>query len=436
MSAVSALPPIAAAMPPESRPAWPGSVWIGMLDVAVLEGLPEDGMLALQRGDWYETARFLVRDGGAVLGFVDLPLDAGHAAAAALRTAIQQLPRRRPSRPSGVLPSVSVVICTRDRASSLRTALESVVVLDYPSVEIVVVDNASSTSETRDLVVERYADRVRLVIEPVPGLARARNAGLAAATGDLVAFTDDDVVVDAGWLRGLVQGFSVGDVGCVTGLVPSGELVTPLQAYFDDRVKWSRNTAGRTYRLADPPRDLPLFPFSVGEFGTGANFAVRRSVAQGLDGFDPVFGVGTRTAGGEDLDFFTRVLLAGHALVVEPDAVVWHRHRRELSGLRKQTRGYGVGLGAWLTKIALQPRTLSMALRRAPRAIALLLRKRRLPHVSVALPGMPKPFVFDVDDPSRIDVQRLARYELWSVFAGPVAYVRERLARSRNLRRG
>jgi len=244
-----------------------------------------------------------------------------------------------------------------------------------------------------------------------------------------VAFTDDDVLVDARWLRGLAAGFAIAeDVAGVSGLVPSGELRTPVQAYFDDRVFWSRNIQRRVYRLSSPPKDSPLFPFSVGDFGTGANFAVRRSVALTMGGFDTAFGVGTRTGGGEDLDFFTRLLLDGGALVLEPSAVVWHRHRADLVGLERQTRGYGRGLGAWLTKVALQPRTLAMAIRRAPLAFVKLAAKRTATAAATGVPGVPAPFPPEVFADIREETERLARLELRCVAGGPWHYLRQRSA--------
>ena len=264
---------------------------------------------------------------------------------------------------------------------------------------------------------------MRLVTEPRPGLSRARNTGLAVATGEFVAFTDDDVVVDRYWLAELAAGFSrAPGVDLVSGLVPSGELRTRVQGFFDDRVSWSKNLRGRLYSLTSPPPDLPMFPFSVGEYGTGANFAVRRSAATALGGFDTAFGVGTRTGGGEDLDMFTRVILDGRSLVMQPSALVWHRHRDDLAALRVQARGYGIGLGAWLTKILLDPSTARIALVRAPHALGRLLSLAwRTPEVSVV------ERTGGIDELDRT-IARVGFLELFSVARGPFAYARQRAA--------
>jgi GT2 family glycosyltransferase len=410
-----------------AAPTWEGALWIGALDVDDL-ARPDLGDVVLTDPEGHRGARLLVRRGRSVLGFVDAPVVDGRVSVDLLRSEVAALPLAvAPVEPIH-LPTVTVVLCTRDRAEHLRGALRSVLRLDYPSFDVVVVDNAAATDETRDLVRTDFDDpRVRYLEEPVPGLSSARNAGLAAATGDIVAFTDDDVVVDNQWLHGLAAGFAQGeDVACVSGLVPSGELRTPVQRFFDDRVSWSRNVATRVFRLAEPPADLPLFPFSVGAFGTGANFALRRRPALLLGGFDTAFGVGTPTGGGEDLDVFTRVLLAGHALVVEPSALVWHRHRSDLAALRLQATGYGTGLGAWLTKIALDPASLRLALRRAPGAIRVLAAKRRVDAPSGGSAESASASSAPQDADLDREIARTARHELVSVARGPHLYLRQR----------
>jgi GT2 family glycosyltransferase len=411
------------AMSSAGPPDWPGATWVGMLDQAVILEATASTELRLTGSAGYGTARLLLRVDRRVRGFIEFPVQDGRVLAAGLRDRVHRLAPAQPLDMPPTLPGFTVVICTRDRAGQLRGALTSVLALDYPHLDVLVIDNAPSDTQTRDLVEREFDDpRLSIVEEPVPGLSHARNAGLRHARRPFVAFTDDDVVVDPWWLRALAAGFARGDdVDCVSGLVPSGELRTAVQAYFDARVSWSRNLAVRRFSLADPPADLPMFPFSVGEFGTGANFALRRTNALAMGGFDTAFGVGTRTGGGEDLDMFTRVLFAGRSLVVEPSAIVWHRHRADLGALRHQARGYGIGLGAWLSKIALQPRTALMAIRRSRTAVPRLLGKNGAPTTTPSLAA--------VDDTAAELGRAIARvgwYETVSVAHGPWAYLRQR----------
>ncbi len=352
-------------------PDWDGAQWVGQLEDTAADPDPAAGaVLALDGAGGYRRARLLIRHGGAVRGFVGAEIVDGAVSVAELAAAVAALPAVEELPEVTQAPLVSVVICTRDRTDQLRAALASVLALAYPCIEVVVVDNAPSTTATAEYLDALGEPRVRLVTEPRAGLARARNAGVLAARGDVVAFTDDDVVVDPLWVDGLLAGFArAADAGCVCGLVPSGELRSRTQAYFDQRVSWADSARARVFRLREPQPDLALFPFQVGAYGTGANFALRRSAVHDLGGFDEALGVGTPTGGGEDIDMFVRVLLAGHALVVEPSAVVWHRHRDDLAALRIQARGYGLGLGAWLAKVAVSRQAAPLALRRCGGAL-------------------------------------------------------------------
>jgi GT2 family glycosyltransferase len=304
--------------------------------------------------------------------------------------------------------SVSVVVCTYDRPAGLSRTLASILEVDWPEFEVVVVDNAPDRPGTREAVHELGDPRLRYVAEPVPGLSAARNRGVRAARGATVAFTDDDVIVDRGWLRALATGFTRGEhVGCVTGLVPAGELDTAYQAYFDDKVKWSETLAPRLYDLKDNRGTSPLFPYANGDIGAGANFAVRRTVFDSVGDFDEALGAGSPAEGGEDLDFFARLLLDGWQIAFEPGAIVWHEHRRDRGALRSQMHGYGAGLTAYACKHLLFGRA-------APTVIAALAagrgngsRGRELPPITPEIPEM-----------------RIA--ELRGMLAGPWAYIRGR----------
>lgn len=402
------------ALPITQPPSWSGAVWIGDIDIDLVELHSSSGYRLVDSAG-YTRARLLVRRRQESLGFVEVTVDGGRVDSNELRSAVGQFATGR-STPAETLDRcepLTVVLCTRDRVEMLKSALASILDLDYPDLTVVVVDNAATTDATRKYVAALHDSRVRVVIEPEPGLSRARNAGLRVARTDIVAFTDDDVVVDRYWLQGIMAGFNRGaTVACVCGIVPSGEIRTPAQAYFDQRVGWARSCSTRVFQGDSPPTDVPLFPFQVGIYGTGANFAVRRHVVFKLGGFDEALGAGSPTSGGEDLDMFFRVLNDGWQLAYEPAAVVWHRHRDDNGALEIQARGYGLGLGAWLTKIAVNPRTAWMALRTAvlntPHFIRLAYRMSRVASPPSALaPSLPK---------------GVGIVELASIFKGPLAY--------------
>ena len=254
-------------------------------------------------------------------------------------------------------PAVSVVVCTRDRPDSVLVTLRSLLAVDYQPFEIVLVDNAPSSEATREAVLAAYGrdPRVRYVREPRPGLSCARNRGLAEASADIVAFTDDDVTVDRWWLDGIVRGFRAArDVACVTGMIATAQLDNSAQLYFHLREAWGAVCERRVFDLTGNRDESALYPYSAGIFGAGANFAVSRPHLKEIGGFNEALGAGTVTGGGEDLEMFMRVILSGNRLVYEPAAIVSHYHRTELPELTRQMRAYGTGNTAALTAIALR----------------------------------------------------------------------------------
>lgn len=393
---------------------------------------PED-RLPLARSAGYARARLLVRSANRLHGMVTLPVSDGSLSAAELAAAVHDLRSSGPpadgakTPPAGALePPITVVLCTRDRPEPLRIALRSVLDQDYPQLTVIVVDNAPATDATARVVAELADPRVRLVTEPTPGLSNARNTGVLAASTPWVAFTDDDVRADPDWLRGIARGIWRGGLDCaaVSGFVPTGELRTPAQAWFDSRIGWNRVFTPRVFRLSEPPADLPLFPFQVGVYGAGANFAARRDVIAGLRGFDVQLGAGTDTKGGEDIDFFFRLVLAGHTLVYEPSAVVWHRHRDTREALVAQAVGYGRGFSAWATKTVLTPGNLM-------RGLATVARRGRFSTAPLA--DYRSPMSPDAPPPEvGVDVLRI---EHRATLSGPPMYLRARaralLARNR-----
>jgi GT2 family glycosyltransferase len=250
-------------------------------------------------------------------------------------------------------PTVSIVVATRDRPDSLSVALDSLLSLDDVDYEIIVVDNAPSNDVTSDLVQKKYGDlaQVHYVREDRPGLAVAHNRGYAQARGEIVAFTDDDVIVDEQWLVGIVAGFAAAEnVACVTGLILPAEIETPAQVWIEQFGGFSKGFTRCIFDLDTNRPSTPLYPYAAGMFGSGANMAFKKSVLREIGGFDPALGAGSKGVGGDDLAAFFEVVSRGYTLVYEPAAIVHHFHRRDYAGLRKQAYGYGVGLTAYLMK--------------------------------------------------------------------------------------
>jgi glycosyltransferase involved in cell wall biosynthesis len=355
----------------------PGSLWVGVLDLD--ESEPVAAVNGPLRTD-QDNARILVRLHRAPLGYVTVQLSptktlSDRARAAAEVTLADELRRHRlvdDGKQAGDVPEawdahvtcprdftppdgagISVIICTRDRPSRLRDCLSSLQKVTYAPLEILVVDNAPTGDGTRKVVAEFAAidARIRYLCEPRPGLSVARNLGVAKARFDLLAFTDDDTLVDPGWPAALAAGFAADQhAECITGIVVARSLDTGSELYFDSRYTWGKNFEPRRYDLAEHRDGSALYPYSAGIFGTGANFALRRVAIQRMGGFDTLLGAGAQARGGEDLDVFVRVILGGGRLCYLPAALVWHQHRADAEGLATQLYSYGYGLGAYLAK--------------------------------------------------------------------------------------
>lgn len=242
-------------------------------------------------------------------------------------------------------PAISVIVCTRDRPYALRRCLGALSRLDYESYEVVVIDNASRTSETLEFV---KGTPFRCVREERQGLDWARNRGLREARHDIVAFVDDDAIVDAGWLRGMARGFAEPEVMAVTGLVLPAELMTRAQHIIEGYGNgMSKGFKPKRFAAADMSVTDRI---EVHRIGVGTNMAYRRIVFDEIGAFDTALDVGTPSGGAGDLDMFHRVLLAGGVIRYEPEALVWHQHRRDMEGLRRQLYQNGCGFGVFLIK--------------------------------------------------------------------------------------
>lgn len=235
---------------------------------------------------------------------------------------------------------VSLIICTRNRGTQLKRCLSAVAEIAYAKPwELILVDNGS-TDDTQEVIAafaEGASFEVRYLHEPSRGLARARNTGLAAATSDLVAFTDDDCYPAPDFLDAVEKAFEDPEIGYVGGRI----------------------------RLFDPD-DYPItileslepLEFRPGEFlrsgaVQGANMSFRRALLLAIGGFDPRFGSGAAFPC-EDIDAVGRASLAGWGGVYAPDVVVFHHHGRKLADAAALMRSYDLGRGAYHMKLLLR----------------------------------------------------------------------------------
>ena len=242
---------------------------------------------------------------------------------------------------TGELPSVAIAICTCKRPRELARCLESLAALTERPREIIVVDNAPEDGTTRE-VANRFRN-VRYVAEPRPGLSAARNAALAAACSDIVAFTDDDVIVDSDWSARIRRGFADPQTMVVTGLILPAELETRAQLIFEKNLAYFHQ--GYRARKFDRAYFHALKNKGVHTWaiGAGANMAIRRrAFALGFR-FDTRLGPGVFGGCGEDSEYWYRLLAGGWQCAYDPSAIVYHYHRRDLGSLRVQMKQYMKG---------------------------------------------------------------------------------------------
>ncbi len=374
------------------------------------------------RGDEppYERALCLVTVGGRPVGKVQLALDEAVLAPELVGARLRQgLGPAVDLSSAGGGPSAhppadaTVVIATRERPERLAECLRSVFAGDLQPERVVVVDNAPTTTRTAELVAELSATdpRLRYVREDRPGLARAHNAALPHVLTPVVAFTDDDVLVDARWLARLVDAFADDEVACVTGMIAPRELDTLPQQWVEGNATYDKGLRRRVFdKGPNRPAD-PLFPYTAGVFGSGANMAFRTDYLRRRRGFDAALGTGTVAMGGDDLAAFYDVVSDGHRLVYEPGAIVLHQHYRDYAALRRQTYGYGAGLGAHLTRCLIDDPRFAFAL--VLSAATALRRVRTIVRPSVVgdLPAYPAD---------------LSRQQLRGLMSGPGRYLRSR----------
>lgn len=214
--------------------------------------------------------------------------------------------------------SISVIVCTRngrDRIGACLQALRHQALLAH---EVVVVDDGS-TDGTADLVEREFPEAVLLRLEP-GGLSAARNAGAEAASGEYVAFTDDDCEPDRDWLAGLAVSFSHGWDAA------GGPNLPPVP----------RDAVQAVVAAAPGAPSHVMLDDEEAEHLPGCNIAVRRTSYFDIGGFDPLF-----MTAGDDVDFCWRLRDKGYRLGFAPTAFVWHHRRTSLRGYLRQQVGYG-----------------------------------------------------------------------------------------------
>ena len=223
-----------------------------------------------------------------------------------------------PSAGGSEWPRVSVVVCTHNGSATIDECLNGLIALDYPDVEAIVVDDGS-TDDTADIVA-RYPS-VRLIRTPNRGLSAARNTGIESATGEVIAFLDDDATPDVDWLR-----FAVPTLIDELHVGVGGPNVPP-----------GRSTAAGTAVARAPggPTHV-LLSDRLAEHIPGCNMVFWKRALESVGGFDPIFRIA-----GDDVDICWRLQEHGWTLGFHPSAVVWHRRRPSVRAYLRQQREYG-----------------------------------------------------------------------------------------------
>lgn len=230
------------------------------------------------------------------------------------------------------LPRVSIIIPTRNGSKTIGRCLSSITTLDYPDVEVLVI-NDGSTDDT-SLIVEEYAKKIRsmrIMTTSGIGPSAARNMGIANTAGEFLAFTDDDCIVDRGWLRALLHGFENDVDGRIAGV--GGDQLSPDdECAFGATVNGFLKTIGfvADYVKSDGYSDIR---------GTGhnptCNAMYRRGIMVQCGGFREGLWPG------EDVEFDRRLALAGYSLRYNPKAVVYHYRPESMGKFFRMMYRYG-----------------------------------------------------------------------------------------------
>ena len=218
---------------------------------------------------------------------------------------------------------VSVIVCTFNRCASLAETLASLAASEVPEKvewELLVVDN-NSKDGTRE-VVERFSRsatvKVRYLFEPQQGLSRARNKGLATSSAEYVLFTDDDVLVDPGWLRYTLGALVDRRADCAGGKV--------LPLWRGDRPKWLSDRMLNVLAMLDYGDELlELDGAADDRMLYGASLAFRREKLLAIEAFNPDLGRKGSVGAGEDMEIQERLRKQGGRIIYEPRSIVYHK---------------------------------------------------------------------------------------------------------------
>jgi glycosyltransferase involved in cell wall biosynthesis len=229
---------------------------------------------------------------------------------------------------------VTVAVCTFNRAASLRRTLDSVVDMHVPSGlewELIIVNN-NSTDDTDDVIGE-YVERlpVRREFEPQPGLSHARNRAIDAANGEYIVWTDDDVVVDAAWLRAYAGAFRRWPEAVIFG----GRIIPRFEPPVPRWVAESVPVLGGPYAVRDCGNEVQPLSIVDDRVPYGANFAIR-SKEQRAFRYNRDLGASSQKPRlGDEVDVIARLLASGAMGYWIPEAIVEH-----CIGQERQTVSY------------------------------------------------------------------------------------------------
>ncbi|HIE14850.1 TPA: glycosyltransferase [Candidatus Bathyarchaeota archaeon] len=235
------------------------------------------------------------------------------------------------------MAKVSIVVPVYNAERTIEKCLESLIKQSFPDYEIIIVDNGSNDGSfalIEEFIKAHPKKKIRLIKEEKKGPSNARNRGIKDSSGDIVAFTDSDCVTDRKWLEDIIKAFDNEEIGAVAGNIrgykPSN-LIEKFLSIF-------------TLRGLKETQVVKAFSLIKGGFPT-ANLVVRRDVLVEIGGFNEEMEIY-----GEDYDLCARIYMEGYRIKYIDSAVIYHIHRNSLSGLIKQSFGFGNGHSSLLRK--------------------------------------------------------------------------------------